>query len=256
MQLEYGIRNKVLVHISEVEKGLKCNCVCPCCNTTLIARKGEIKEAHFAHYKAADCGLGLETALHLLAKDILEKEKKMVLPSYCFSDPYIYGKSHEIFKEVTVEFDSVMVEKRLESIKPDLILVKNGKELIVEIAVTHFIDKIKLNKIQDLGIATIEVDLSSLNRIPNVSELEAILLKSNSNKQWIYNSKANRLIEPIKKEALRLEQEAERERQKEEEKRKRDFDLKKEKIRRYHQLMNEGNACIPFKYKLDRTLVF
>lgn len=38
--LLYGIRNNKLVHISEVEKGIKCDCTCPACKGRLIAKKG------------------------------------------------------------------------------------------------------------------------------------------------------------------------------------------------------------------------
>lgn len=41
--------NKKLVDIKDVERGLACQCTCFECGETVIARKGEIKEHHFAH---------------------------------------------------------------------------------------------------------------------------------------------------------------------------------------------------------------
>ena len=38
-----------LVNIKQVERGLACQCTCFECGEAVIARKGEIKEHHFAH---------------------------------------------------------------------------------------------------------------------------------------------------------------------------------------------------------------
>lgn len=39
-----------LVDVASVEGGRKCMCVCPSCLTPLIARKGNVKEWHFAYH--------------------------------------------------------------------------------------------------------------------------------------------------------------------------------------------------------------
>lgn len=41
MKLPYGLKDGKLVHISEVDKGKKCGCVCPACYSPFIARKGK-----------------------------------------------------------------------------------------------------------------------------------------------------------------------------------------------------------------------
>ena len=41
--------NNNLVQIENVERGLACKCTCFECGETVIARKGDIKEHHFAH---------------------------------------------------------------------------------------------------------------------------------------------------------------------------------------------------------------
>ena len=70
-----------LVTVHEVEeRGLACNCICPACGSKLQAHKGNVKQPYFSHYRGDDCGCGLETAVHLLAKEIIEKEKKVLLP--------------------------------------------------------------------------------------------------------------------------------------------------------------------------------
>lgn len=81
IKLPYGNKNGVDVTIDEVESGLKCECYCPFCKSQLIARKGNLKTHHFAHYKELDCGYGVETILHKLCKEIIAKSKSFVVPA-------------------------------------------------------------------------------------------------------------------------------------------------------------------------------
>ena len=61
----WGSRNGKAVRVSEVSRGLACECVCPGCGGQLVAKKGMQRAHHFAHANTVDCdGLG-ESALHL-----------------------------------------------------------------------------------------------------------------------------------------------------------------------------------------------
>ncbi|TIQ19889.1 MAG: hypothetical protein E5X61_27130, partial [Mesorhizobium sp.] len=68
-QLVYGKRTDgTLAHISDVVRGLACQCICPACEGQLVARtKADFRVPHFAHNGGEACGGGPETALHLLA---------------------------------------------------------------------------------------------------------------------------------------------------------------------------------------------
>ncbi len=76
----FALRGADTVHISEVASGLACGCFCPGCGDRMVARKGPIKIHHFAHEGGSDCAGGLETTLHLAAKALLSKERRIVLP--------------------------------------------------------------------------------------------------------------------------------------------------------------------------------
>lgn len=80
-KLLFGYKNDELVHISEVARGLECGCMCPSCGHPLIARKGNKKIHHFAHYNRAECKNAVETAMHIAAKNILEKNMRLVIHS-------------------------------------------------------------------------------------------------------------------------------------------------------------------------------
>lgn len=82
LKLPYGLRDGQLLHVSQVETGLACRCICLGCGAALVARNAakNVKVAHFAHHKAEECATGLQTALHPAAKDIIARHKQLRLP--------------------------------------------------------------------------------------------------------------------------------------------------------------------------------
>lgn len=57
--------------VSEVERGLRCGCLCPCCKGPLVAKKGEDRVHHFAHHDRRECRHALESSLFGMAIEIL-----------------------------------------------------------------------------------------------------------------------------------------------------------------------------------------
>ncbi len=153
IKLPFALRNNHLISITEVESGFQSDCFCPCCGSQLLARKGDFNVHHFAHSKS-DCEYGLESALHLFAKQILEKSKSIFLPEL-FAGKYLLNEKIEI------PIDRVYLEERTGNIVPDVIILSGNRELFVEIAVTHFADYYKINKMKKMGIGGIEIDLSA-----------------------------------------------------------------------------------------------
>lgn len=187
LNLIYALRKHELVHVSQVESGLKCDCVCPSCNAKLVARKGEKVSHHFAHYNAETCTHGYETSLHLAAKQIISEAKSMWIPAVHLRFSSI--KRDELIKNaMQVHVDEVKLEKWMDTIVPDIIVSAHGKSFIVEIYVTHAIDEVKLAKIRALNISTIEIDLSKFDRQITREDLQRVLLQNVPEKQWKYNA--------------------------------------------------------------------
>lgn len=137
------------VFIDDVPNGKDCGCVCKECGGELIAKNnGERKAHHFAHKSGNDSIKCSQTALHLLAKEIIAEEKR--IPT--FADGGIKF----------VEADFVEQEKNLGDIIPDLYAEHNGKPVAVEIFVSHAVDDEKLAKIQNHRLTTFEINLSEL----------------------------------------------------------------------------------------------
>ena len=186
-KLKYGLRDGKLLPIDNVEKGLACNCLCPHCKGQLIAKKGEYRTKHFAHYKIADCNHGSETALHLMAKNILAKSHTVFVP-YIPKTEYDFSCNGQIFV-----FDSAALEQQLSShIRADVVFYSGNSILNVEIKVTHKIDSNKAIELFNLGIPTIEIDLSDI-KDNFTEELVAQRILSGEKTQLIYSPKCKEI---------------------------------------------------------------
>lgn len=191
--LRHGLRNGLLVHVAKVERGLACGCVCPHCGGRLMAKKGRIREHHFAHEDGMDCGKGVETALHHRAKDLLAKAKRIWIPRVEISFPPHLNKRPRQWKPARwIPVDAVALEKRMDGMVPDVVIEHSGHRLLLEIKVTHGVDAEKLERIRVKRVSALEVDLSSVSRDLDDSELECLVVGKNpKGKVWLHHKLAS-----------------------------------------------------------------
>lgn len=226
VQLTFGKDSEGrLRHILEVRNGLSCACTCPGCGAALVAKNGGSNvHPHFAHASGQACHGGHESELHLLAKEILQDKKAIMLPPY----GKIYRGGMQTFKEMKAEVRTTLQPKQTQDtyqdttdrkgtyqdttdrkdtyqgpspspsrqghLQPDLIGTqinpKTGmpSDLWIEIRVTHEIGPEKYEKIKEMGIACIEIDLS-LYKDQEVTrdQLCEYLLNSTEGRTWINN---------------------------------------------------------------------
>ena len=150
-ELKYALFNNSIVHISEVISGLNAGQYqCPKCQSLLIAKKGDVRVHHFAHYNYEQCQGAPETALHKLAKEILLNEKMVAIPDI-----------EDMEQRVFVEFDEVNQEVRVFNMVVDVLAVYGVNTLAIEIKVTHEVDLKKIESVKQHSIDMIEIDLSS-----------------------------------------------------------------------------------------------
>lgn len=201
-KLIYALKDGQITSIDDVERGSKCGCVCPACGEPLIAKKGTKVMHHFAHPPGTNCAYGYQTSLHLAAKDILSKAKKMVIPAVMLDFPDSH-KKEMISEEVEIAIDHVELERRFGDVIPDVVVYTKKKCFFVEIYVTHPVDDEKLAKLEKANISTIEIDLSKVDRMLSPEELKTILLQSNNSKKWIYNAAVFKWMDKFLKAADR-----------------------------------------------------
>ncbi|GGD53195.1 hypothetical protein GCM10011514_16640 [Emticicia aquatilis] len=197
----HGLLNGDIIQIEDVESGLKCNCICPECGSRLVAHKGEKVIQHFKHYDKTEIESCYESAIHLASKALFAKHKEVRLPNLKVFIPEL-GYNANILQEKKYKISKVNVEKYLIDFKPDIlaeIIVKSKGEtkiipLIIEIAVTHFVDYNKLLKIEKSKISAIEISLKDVERIMDDDDLW-FEIQNPVNIKWLYNNKTQNLIE-------------------------------------------------------------
>lgn len=118
-------------------------------------------------------------------------------------------KENEVVKEQLFYFDNVTLEKQVDNIRPDIILYKKDRELLVEVKVTHEVDKTKLDKIRSIKKPIIEIDLSMYDidyMNFNRKEVTSLILYKSENKSWLHHNEAELFKKKIKNELkLKLE---------------------------------------------------
>lgn len=169
-----------MVSVKNVAKGLDCKCKCPKCGQPLIARKGEVRQAHFAHYGEGDnngsptCHGYYMTALHKLAEQIIEVNKSVMVPPY-----------NEI-EARKLSFVEVEVEKRNDrnDLQPDVVgITEDGQRWHIEICNTNEVNEDKRKKIKESNIICVEINVKDVA----LDDLENFLLNSIENREWINN---------------------------------------------------------------------
>jgi len=198
-RIPFGLRDGVLVEVSEVESGLACSCVCPSCGGPLQARKGKVRSHYFAHDPSGvehECVSAFETSIHLMAKEILKEEGSLLLPELVLNrtaeDQFGMTHTEELLVEEASKsvFERVELEKRLHDIRPDIIAYTESGPLLVEVAVTSFSDKRKRRKIWELGLPAVEIDLSPVSYSTTKAELRNLIDAESTKKVWLSNPKA------------------------------------------------------------------
>ncbi len=190
----YACRDGELVHVSQVPRGMACGCTCPKCNGALIARKGLERAHHFAHLTGSICLGAAETILHILGKTILTEIDCIQLPPYEYRRDIRIGLERaRVFHEEIIArggelvIDRVELEKSLIGFRPDAILFRNNKQLLVEIAVTHKVGKKKKRRLQKQDNPAIEISLALDMSTWSKDKIKEFIQLDMDSKKWLFH---------------------------------------------------------------------
>lgn len=191
-----------LVHVKSVPNGNGCGCFCPECNKPLCAKnEGIYREPHFAHIKDSDCDEdvkcagGVETVLHLMAKEVIKEIKQIRLPKELDSD----SSDLLVFDRIDIEVKDVNTGR-----KPDAIGYYEGGCVWIEFKKWHGVDGSKRNDIYSSNVDCVEVDLKDLQQ--NIDEIKRFLVESDKNRVWHNNDNYYKwVINQEKKKGKNLE---------------------------------------------------
>lgn len=198
----FGLKGGKLVEPTQVPNGKGCGCFCPACNKPLVAKQNA-KTPHFAHSQDDNCAKGFETAVHLAVKQIISDEMKVRLPAVVWKNPLPRAQeTKRLYTERTIELQSVALEQAIGDFKPDISVKSDGATYLVEVAVTHFIDDAKQEKINARKLPTIEIDVSELKGGFTLAELTALLFDNRCYPaEWKYHP----TLEELDNEAIKAE---------------------------------------------------
>lgn len=176
--LTYALnKDGCLVHVDSVPNGNECGCVCPCCESRLCAKNGgHEREHHFAHLGGADCVGGVESALHIMAKEVFQRRKCVRLPAI-----------KDVCNSELLHLDEVDVEVRDDStsLRPDCIGRYGDKTIWIEFKRTHAVDQKKKEKIVSHRVDCLEIDLNGCELDPK--QVEDLLINQQGHRVWIFN---------------------------------------------------------------------
>ncbi|MBC5833738.1 hypothetical protein G6N05_02450 [Flavobacterium sp. F372] len=200
------------IHISQAESGAK-GYYCMGCGKEMQAVKRKIAhyQSYFRHHvkdldtSKVECVNSSRVYREKLAYNYFMRVKMITVPAvYKYPPkgvegfPYLIEEkqtiyAHRVDREVTFFEDengvihsgkNTKVDERYLSIRPDAVFydVDDKPILFIEFIVTHKPDVVKLNKLQRLGINTVQIIVPKLNEV----ELEKEISKA-SKVKWTYN---------------------------------------------------------------------
>lgn len=220
-KIPFGLLDGALVEASSVANGKQCQCVCPGCGRPLIAYNSGVsrRAPHFGHQPGQECPKAVESALHLAAKEVLLREKRMQAPALRVNiDGIVVGSGAFHFQKVIEEpvqarYGWVEAEVGLViappsapvPVQPDIFGDDHPSEepdskLIradirahrrydtdwIEIRVTHAVDASKQLLLQQAGLRAIEVDLRRFLRQPvSLEDIRRAIVDDASGKVWL-----------------------------------------------------------------------
>lgn len=203
LRVPFGQIGDRLFEPRQVPNGKTCGCVCPACKRPLIARQ-RAQTPHFAHEPGQDCAHALETAVHLAAKQLIAARRELRLPIVQYLNLYKKEARLEIIcGEQLVKPETVALETWLTDIRPDLIATVAGQPYLVEIAVTHFVDEAKLEKIYHHKIPTFEINASRLKDSFTFTALSELLFSGAYSAHWLYHHQIEQLSEKSRRDYLK-----------------------------------------------------
>lgn len=224
-----------VVHISEMvekDRGKACECICLCCGRPLVAKLGRGKRtAHFAHLAEEGrttclADVANESGLHKIAKEIVCKSEYIWLPPVTISEQNDPNRNMEDYKQqeplllgekFRLHYQNAKTEVPFEGFKPDVCIFRERKNILVEIAVTHYVDAEKYSKIKMVQMPTVEINIADFIKDYKVEETESIndfekklknaIIDNIENKTWIYHPSENEGIQKLCERNRDLEKE-------------------------------------------------
>lgn len=202
-------KDGMLVSIRDVERGKACECCCPACGEVLIARQGDVRAWHFAHESGSECEHATESALHHAAKEVIATYKRCLTPSISIFRVHTLPDGRHGQYNITrygeeIELADIRLESKLGEIKPDVLGIHDGTPILIEIAVTHLVGDQKHEKLKNIGLPCMEVEID-----PNIhvewtwDSIADAVLRDPANRVWLFHPEIDELEKQAEQGAIK-----------------------------------------------------
>lgn len=167
LRVPFGLKDGRLYTPDETARGKACGCRCPGCGNVLVANQGEVKRAYFSHHQSSECASGYESAIHLMAKQVILDKCTLTLPEFkkSYEIQLPNGRSLEerfVEKASSVALLNIRLEESALGLRPDIVGdTPDGKTVYIEIFVTHRVTEDKRDRFADRNM--VEINLSHLS---------------------------------------------------------------------------------------------
>jgi hypothetical protein len=198
--------------VASVEGGRKCMCICPSCRTPLIARKGNVKEWHFAHHSRnvktktkEKCEYSFSVSIRLMIRQLAQEGLKLRTPGLVDSllsqsDVSFEYKEIEfvVAKESLIDFEWIAVGTVFTGVEVDILGLVNRIPLAIYITYPGREVPAELATPETEYAAVLEIDLRGLEYLfsrevkgRHMQLLRNYLESSLDGKSWFYHPRAN-----------------------------------------------------------------
>lgn len=181
------------VHVSEVQRGAACGCVCPGCGKPLVARKGAEVEHHFAHADGEECRHGYRNSLYLAFRRAAAELGRIRLPAYEKNRTLTEdgGGLHVLIPETVTPIDSIDLTRKGGDEISGLLIVRGKRQLIIRL-LTGFGENTRSQaKLRAVGLSVLEIDLTREESL-DMYKARSYFTDLPENLHWLYNAKAEK----------------------------------------------------------------
>lgn len=136
--------------------------------------------------------LSREGFLHWLAKEILLREKRLMVPRLVYQGEGM-GQPFAVKAESSLQLSDVRLEQTRGAIRPDVLarytdpVDGDSSELLIEVTVTNPLSEERIHRICSQGVAALEIDLRSLGGTLREHAFSRLLVDELVAKRWIYH---------------------------------------------------------------------